>query len=769
MMAEASLHFQDLLERLAAEHDREIRSLQAEIARLHGHTAPDAPELPGRWSKDVRRASLHCFQEKHWLDEARSDESSAAASGPPDEEALAAAFAVADAAGAESSWSVSMKHLKNSTTSVGGTDHEALALWSVLVQHTRRQVLAAELPKVHESWAIDPDADFGHKMKNLVVNRRTNPFMSRKRSDENTGGRTRACLVRTCIPRVPTHPSSKPRLAWDFVGILLLLHDLVMIPMSMFNSSFTGLPAEYERFLGFLDYFSASFWTCDVVMNFFTGYHATSGSFVEMDLRKIAVHYLQTWFPMDLCIVGIDWTMTILNHGGPTDFMRLGKTASRLTRLVRLLRFMKMNKHLSELMARINSEYVLTVIGLVKLVVWIVIVNHYIACFWFGLSSGITDTDQTWVSINLVEKGKSDLAYCYTSSLHWSLTQFTPASMEVVPQNAYERAFNVVVIICGFVIFSSFVSSITGAMNHIRNINARALEQDAIIRQYFSENNIHHTLASKVWTFVRQKRVSGKRLRIEELPILQQLPLRIRDELRQEMYTPHLIQHPILRVYSRLCPSAIRKVCITALSEVSLLSGKELKIPEGGTTNMIFVLIGCLEYHLFTTDGYDDEECPRVESGGWACEAAIWADSTEVDGHFIAAPGGADLLLLNAEAFRSIAREYADGLDVLVKYSKAFMARFAAAMLEDDITFQDNILFNNIEIIKELSSQAEGHTDASPLSILGTTLHPAAEELHENQGQDVVDEDEKEYEEEGKEEQQQEAQVLTGKVKEHTI
>ena len=56
-------------------------------------------------------------------------------------------------------------------------------------------------------------------------------------------------------------------------------------------------------------------------------------------------------------------------------------------------------------------------------------------------------------------------------------SRFTPASMEVVPANEYERFFTVCMILCGMLIFSSFVSAITSAMNQLRNLNSHLAAQ----------------------------------------------------------------------------------------------------------------------------------------------------------------------------------------------------------------------------------------------------------------------------------------------------
>ena len=39
--------------------------------------------------------------------------------------------------------------------------------------------------------------------------------------------------------------------------------------------------------------------------------------------------------------------------------------------------------------------------------------------------------------------GYDDLSWRYLTSLHWSLTQFTPASMDVSARNEYERIMSI--------------------------------------------------------------------------------------------------------------------------------------------------------------------------------------------------------------------------------------------------------------------------------------------------------------------------------------
>ena len=55
-------------------------------------------------------------------------------------------------------------------------------------------------------------------------------------------------------------------------------------------------------------------------------------------------------------------------------------------------------------------------------------------------------------------------------SLHWSLTQFTPSTQNIAPQNAPERCFAIVVLLAGLMTLSSFVSGVTNAVQTLRKL-----------------------------------------------------------------------------------------------------------------------------------------------------------------------------------------------------------------------------------------------------------------------------------------------------------
>ncbi|CAK0828423.1 unnamed protein product, partial [Prorocentrum cordatum] len=102
--------------------------------------------------------------------------------------------------------------------------------------------------------------------------------MSKERSWYWHAQRCLSCRVRKFEA---IHPNNKFRVAWDLLGVLILGHDLIMIPLvTFFENETVSLGRDYDAFKVKSDWFTASFWTADIAVSFVTGFH-NSGGFVQ--------------------------------------------------------------------------------------------------------------------------------------------------------------------------------------------------------------------------------------------------------------------------------------------------------------------------------------------------------------------------------------------------------------------------------------------------------------------------------------------------------
>merc|ERR1719356_53528 len=141
--------------------------------------------------------------------------------------------------------------------------------------------------------------------------------------------------------------------------------------------------------------------------------------------------------------------------------------ALRLIRMVRLLRLLKLRKIFDTINDMIDSEYASVIANLVKMILMLLVINHLICCMWYTVSVNQSG-ENTWIKVHNYEQ--AHWMYKYATAFHWSITQFTPASMDVQPQNLAERIFAITVVIYALVCFSYVVGSITGSLTMIRNM-----------------------------------------------------------------------------------------------------------------------------------------------------------------------------------------------------------------------------------------------------------------------------------------------------------
>jgi hypothetical protein len=529
---------------------------------------------------------------------------------------------------------------------------------------------------------------------------------------------------------------------------MFLCYDLLTVPLQVFR-----FEEHFHTVSMGVRYAAAVFWTLDIVASFFVGFHKRG--MVEMAPAKIAKHYIKSWFALDICIVTVDWSFLFLNFGSAeasTSAMRLGKVA-RGIRAIRLLRLAKFHHIFSDMSTRVRDENMRTALSVVKIVAFIIAVNHFIACIYYGLHLIRMDDGVTWVKQNFDEDDSDhDLSYRYFTSMHWSLTQFTPASMEVVPTNTLERVFTVCVLLFALVTFSSFVSSITTAMSHLRNVNARRLDQDRMLRRYLSEHTISSQLTSRVLHYFQDRQQQNRRqVRTTEadVDLFKVLPDSLKFELRDEAFRPCLISHPIFHQLDCVEPEAVTHICRACITERRLIIRDEIFGHGQQLLHMIWIAEGILGYK-YELDGFVRHE--KMKKGEWACEVALWARFAEVFGPF-SAETNCELTMLDREAFLSVAERHILFAGRLAKYASLYVSQ--ATEVIKRCRWQ-GVMLNDFDLVTDLAHQAfevsdgsrtsqhylhsdSGHLDGHHIAhrftqVLHDTLGGAAHFLHDTLG-----------------------------------
>lgn len=482
--------------------------------------------------------------------------------------------------------------------------------------------------------AIRQDHQTRRKIENPAEHSQ-DPLRDPRRDIESTG----RCSLRHLI----SWPGSKYRMVWDLSGMFLIFFDIIMIPLGVFEPPDTP-------FTIFMSWVTMLFWSSDMLSSFFVGY-VSKGETV-MDPSRIACHYLRTWFVPDSVVVGVDWVLTAANTGagGVSDVGRSLRVL-RIMRTFRLLRLFKLKRILAELEDRINSEWISIMTNIVKLILLLLMASHFIACGWYFIG----DTGEELGGKNWIQAQgfyERSIGYRYTTSLHWSLTQFTPASMDVQPHNAAERTFAIIILVFALVTFSSFLSSITSSMTQLRHMSEDSRKEFWMLRRYMREKFVSKQLAVRVQRYLEYA-VANQRSQVPEsrVKVLDLLSEQLHNELKCAVSMPSLCVHPLMRHIHKNWLITTHRLSDAAISKKHLACGDNLFFSCEVATQMYFVSAGQLQYmkaspqadlpqpdlsRLSTTSRITELTAPAntfiasayVSEEDWISEAVLWTQWT---------------------------------------------------------------------------------------------------------------------------------------------
>jgi len=556
------------------------------------------------------------------------------------------------------------------------------------------RMTTTKLFSVHSHWATN------------AVHEKKKPHMCRERSrvtlaTAEDAPRGDVVLRRTMFHWFLIHPNSMKRLCWDVVSISLLASDIVVIP---FVGAFD--PPKSEVLL-YTTWATMLFWTLDMGATMLTGYQ--DGKDVVVDFKRIALRYLKSWFALDCLIVGLDWVLFWVgrNEAGTTggSAARLGRSLRtlRFVRTLRLIRLFKIKRILHEIQDMINTETLSICFGIVKIIICLVLANHIVACCWYGI--GTIDNHAQGLSSWIVahELENKELSYRYTTSLHWSLTQFTPASMEVVPCNVKERIFAVVVLLVAMITFSSFVSILTASMAELRKISSDETRQFWLLRRYLKDWGVSTRIAIRIQRYLEYAyQKQRQRVQVKDVQLLALLSEPLMADLKHATLMVHLAGHPMFRA----CDNRAR-IFATSLAEMSLARGDLIFLCGEQASAMYFVVAGTLQFQLgelceevlaegsVPLSGSTEE---YLNEGEWACEAPLWTTWLHLGD--LQGYTEAQIISINAARFGEAIQVHKPVWICVRKYANKFVEALNK-LTETELTDLTHQVLSSAEIVEE--------------------------------------------------------------------
>jgi len=467
-------------------------------------------------------------------------------------------------------------------------------------------------------------------------------------------------------------PSSPLKLAWDCAGAGLIVHDLFTISMQVFEPPETDIS-------NFMQWLILTYWSINMLISCLVGYidkgifDIDKGIFVMVP-HKVIFHYIKTWFLIDMIVVGSDWIFSLSASSDGSSESSAGSSVKllrslRLFRMVRLVRILRLRKTMESISDLVDSEYISIVVSILKMLALLLIVNHVIACVWFWI--GDLHGGGGWIEAHQLNDAAWD--YQYATSLHWAITQFTPASMHVQPHNMSERMFAIGTVVFALVGFSYVVGSISGSLAQLRGMTENRARQFWELRRHLRKNHVSITLSARIQKYAEHVLESQEdNVPAKDVKLLSLLSEQLRSELECEICMPHFSVHPL---FARLCVVSrvtIHRLANNAIYNKLLARTDTLFIPGETATHMYIVVAGRLVYSRF--DSKNDEHKELVDKGeDWISEPVLWT-STWVHLGLLTALTECALMVLDPVQFGRIVNLNPDANMLATTYVKNFIA-----------------------------------------------------------------------------------------------
>jgi voltage-gated potassium channel len=231
-------------------------------------------------------------------------------------------------------------------------------------------------------------------------------------------------------------------LIWEVLLISCVFWTLFITPFEV--------AIDYLDFLVYADQFATIVFMLDVLVNFNTAYHETTGegSKVIFDRQLIVLRYLRSSFVIDV-ISAIPFEFIIGNSS--TSSMTRSFKVLRLSRIVRVAKLQR-----AHLLNFVEVPYYL--VAIIKILLVAVVATHWMACLWCGLLE-VGPSEENWLTalieakVGMRDDVKDDPALKYMWSAYFAITLITTVGFgDVTPQNTPEC----VTAICGIFLGSMF-------------------------------------------------------------------------------------------------------------------------------------------------------------------------------------------------------------------------------------------------------------------------------------------------------------------------
>mmetsp|Transcript_32340 Transcript_32340/g.75974 ORF Transcript_32340/g.75974 Transcript_32340/m.75974 type:complete len:1099 (-) Transcript_32340:34-3330(-) len=505
------------------------------------------------------------------------------------------------------------------------------------------------------------------------------------------------------------HPHSTPMNLWEGLGSVALLIDSFSAPWFL---AFYRKSEIVDTIIYWACLAAQVYWTVDIAVNTVKGYW-TKDTVLELRLSAAVKRYLRSWCLFDVVLVAANWMFLsgVSPEGSDQPTSWHLSTSSHLYKvlLTSLWLHVLVNARKTAAVHESVKVYVLRweshrgwnlLVDIVTILLVIFNLNHVLSCLWYAIGELDTDTGISWLS----ERSWSR-QYFYASSLHWSISQMTPGSMEVVPRSTVERTYAVLVLMMGWVVATTLTGLVNSVMTGERLRIEERTKRFMLLQRYFLQENVEHSLAMTANMQVKARRQERMRVRLHDVQDLHYISKATREQLSVYIFGQKLKSNSFFRLVDVFSPDAFAVLCSQAVTSFTYLPAKAVFEEGAAGDKIIFVHYGKLKYTA-GVDAYEyewEKTDPRLtlQDRSWCSEAALWCQWTYLGS--MQATEQSDCAAISAADLCKHIRKFKDVASMISEFSRSFLwVQRNANVKWSDLT----VYIDHADIIAAMSRQA---------------------------------------------------------------
>jgi hypothetical protein len=253
---------------------------------------------------------------------------------------------------------------------------------------------------------------------------------------------------------------SGPRMIWDLFMVGLLAYVSVSLPFSFGFGS--------VAFIESADNVCDMFFLVDIVFNFRTSYTDSDENLV-LSGKRIAKHYLKTWFTLDL-VSSVPWETVsagLLPGLKAARVLKIGKIAKvlKLLRIGKALKEIAGSGVLEQIEEILPAKASQTAGKLSSLVLTTVMLCHWLACF---MAANDGDCIDAYLGPDQPKATR------YLAALYWAMSTLTTVGYgDLIPVSDKERIYAMLAMIIGGSFYGYIIGSMTSVITDL-DIDSRA-------------------------------------------------------------------------------------------------------------------------------------------------------------------------------------------------------------------------------------------------------------------------------------------------------